>query len=356
MRKLKNAFLLMLSTSKHFFVLQNGKHTSAFGVSNVRIKKRMPDNGLWDIFYTLSGRSSDLYSTSIKICGINNSDLELTPSAKALTGDVGNHVSTGEKHIIWRSTVDFKDCITHCHAKIFADSIGPGGIIWVNIECPEFHGQISKHEVTNAQYCAFLNTALANGDIIVDGNYVKGARGLSLNLHYPRRIYYHLGGQGWSCDSINHGGAARISFSGYSFAVTEGFHTHPVTYVSWYGASAFCNHYGYRLPLSSEWQCAALYDKSYVYGCGPSIDSKIANFRDSIHPHGTTVVGEYGEYGYGLSDMAGNVWEWTKSFCDNKCISLGGSWLHFSINCKITSQFIVNPESTYCHTGFRVCR
>jgi len=106
---------------------------------------------------------------------------------------------------------------------------------------------------------------------------------------------------------------------------------HPVTWVSWYGATAFCTYYGYRLPTEWEWQAAADYDGSYTYGCGTNINNSIANYFGSTHPDGTTLVGAFGTYGYGMCDMAGNVAEWTSScyYLDcsgNSRVQRGGSW------------------------------
>ena len=122
-------------------------------------------------------------------------------------------------------------------------------------------------------------------------------------------------------------GAARINWTGTSFTVDAGFENHPVTYVSWYGATAFASYYGYRLPSEWEWQAVADYDGSYNYGCGTTINNSIANYQGSIHPDGTTVGGAFGIYGYGLADMAGNVWEWTSSPYGSNLYALrGGFW------------------------------
>ena len=115
-------------------------------------------------------------------------------------------------------------------------------ITWVSIDDPGvpnhegFTGEMSKYETTNAQYCQFLNTALASGDITVDGSVVKGNSG-----PYSGQNYYRLDGSGFTYNGATDGGASRINWTGSTFTVDSGFENHPVTYVSWYGATAFAS-------------------------------------------------------------------------------------------------------------------
>ena len=132
-----------------------------------------------------------------------------------------------------------------------------------------------------------------------------------------------------------------------------------MTYVSWYGAMAFANYYGYYLPTTWQWRAVADYDGTYAYGCGPTINPGIANYRDSEHPHGTTAVGSFGQYGYGMSDMAGNVKEWTVgSGVGGPHVSRGGGWHSSGKSCTISgvSFFFPGESQLDCDWGFRVCR
>ncbi len=221
-----------------------------------------------------------------------------------------------------------------------------------------FTGEMSKYETTNAQYCRFLNSALASEDITVGvDDIVYGANGSNGGADFVGEIYYDLSGTGYTSTGAINGGAARINYSGSSFSVDRGFDNHPVSFVSWYGATAFCNYYGYRLPTEWEWQAVADYDGSFTYGCGTSINKSIANYCESTHPDGTTVVGSFGSYGYGLSDMAGNVWEWTDSIHSGGYrVVRGGAWALSASQCTISPRYYATPDGTYRRFGFRVCR
>lgn len=218
-----------------------------------------------------------------------------------------------------------------------------------------FDGYMSKYETTNAQYCQFLNAALASGDIafdIADPNIVVGASGSNSGADFASEAYYDLDGPGQGATDK---GAARINYTGSSFTVDIGFEKHPVNYVSWYGATAFCNYYGYRLPTEWEWQAVADFDGSYIYGCGPSINNTIANYLGSAHPDGTTAVGYFGTYGYGMCDMSGNLWEWTSTVNGNyRRIRDGCCWYNVANTISLSSQY--SPYYTNNFIGFRVCR
>ncbi|HPS56147.1 MAG TPA: SUMF1/EgtB/PvdO family nonheme iron enzyme, partial [Sedimentisphaerales bacterium] len=237
-------------------------------------------------------------------------------------------------------------------------------ISWVCIDDPGvsgyegFTGYMSKYETTNAQFCQFLNAALASGDIYVNDRWVYGANGFNSGADFLDQVYYNLAGLGFTSTGVTSGGASRINYTGSAFTVDSGFENHPVTYVSWYGAKAFCNYYGWRLPSKWQWQAVADYDGSYTYGCGNIINQTLANYSDSIHPDGTTAVGSFGAYGYGLCDMAGNVLEWTDSsyFNDNFRISCAGGWDKARCDCTVSYTFYSTRQFSYGSLGFRVCR
>ncbi len=242
-------------------------------------------------------------------------------------------------------------------------------IVWVGIKDDGFTGEMSRYETTNAQFAQYLNDSLASGDIIVDDDLVTGSGGL-----YDGQVYYQLDGPGHTGFGATNGGKSRINYSDGTFTVDGGFENHPVTYVSWYGAMAFAGYYGWRLPTEWEWEAVAGYIDDRTYATGKSLHGShkfLANYNANgaedipptdlaHHPwaiHGTSEVGYFETFGYGLADMSGNVWEWTCSVIGAGRRARGGGWDYSYTHCRVDyNKFAYDPNEMNGRLGFRVCR
>lgn len=184
---------------------------------------------------------------------------------------------------------------------------------------------MDTYEVTNGQFVSFLNE--------------KG------NLREGEQPWIHLDAD------------ADIERSDDHFRVMPGYETYPVTQVSWYGAKAYCEWAGKRLPTESEWQQACEGDGHQPYPWGQTFEpdhAKVKNQEDS-HP-GAAPVGSYplGASENGVLDLAGNVWEWTASLSTgNQRVIRGGSWYLDDREARCQNRKTISPTAQGRDVGFR---
>ncbi|NQV34440.1 MAG: SUMF1/EgtB/PvdO family nonheme iron enzyme, partial [Phycisphaeraceae bacterium] len=222
---------------------------------------------------------------------------------------------------------------------------------FVSVSEGGFSGEMSRHEITNGQYCEYLKAALAEGMITVHNDRVYAGS----DTEYAAAYF----------DTFAQSEDSQIAYSSGTFWVRSrdglSMVNHPVVCVTWYGATAFAEYNGYRLPSQEEWQAVADYDGSYSFGSGISIDPSLVNYHQynplklSAEPY-TSPVGYYGDFGYGLYEMSGNVSEWTASISGSSRIAKGGSWASQFRDCTVKVAPEYSPDSANGSIGFRVCR
>lgn len=254
---------------------------------------------------------------------------------------------------------------------------------------------MSIYEVSNDAYADFLNGALAAEQVDV----VNG-------------VVYNADGAEPYCDTVLASSQARITWDGESFGVVPGKGDHPMVEVSWFGAAAFANFRsqaegrtpcydpvtwtcdfganGFRLPTEAEWEYGARggeYTPYLTYPWGNAVNGSNANYWNSGDPFEgdspeTTPVGYYDggqtppgadmANGFGLYDMAGNVWEWCNDWYasdyygfaeyDNPLgpaggtqrVLRGGSWYFYGGDFRNASRNRDEPDTTTSVAGFRL--
>ncbi len=291
---------------------------------------------------------------------------------------------------------------------------------------------MSRFEITNQQYCDYLNSAILAGDI----------KDPSLNAG----VVYGSSDSGNSypyCDTSASHLTSQIDYSGGVFTVgTKGgrdMSYDPMVRVSWYGAVGYCNwrsseegkescydlstwicdfsKQGYRLATEAEWEYAARGGEQSPYNrfpWGDTISHSQANYNakpgsytydvsltsgnhplwNSVSPC-TSPVGFFdgtmkykvdytwpgsatsyqttsGANGYGLYDMAGNVWEWCNDWYDgnyyaaspydnptgpasgSERVFRGGGWGSDALVSRVADRFKNDPEDRGSNFGFRI--
>ncbi|MBN2147737.1 MAG: SUMF1/EgtB/PvdO family nonheme iron enzyme [Anaerolineales bacterium] len=268
---------------------------------------------------------------------------------------------------------------------VFDTGVDPNA--WVEIPAGEFYyGQheavettgayeIMVTHVTTAQYAAFLNQALADGYVKLDGEQIVG--------YYPGDVFRGVKHEepieagDWIFIPLDDP-SQRIQFDGNAFTPQQGYENHPMTMVSWFGARGYCEYNGWRLPSEVEWEKAGRGTDARPFPWGDDILRENANFYASRDPFEdmssfgsrTTPVGfyngaTYDGYAtldsaspYGLYDMAGNVWQWTGDVYEGMHYRLmcGGSKDTYEMDLRAWVRNNATPTYFSPGVGFRCAR
>ena len=129
----------------------------------------------------------------------------------------------------------------------------------------------------------------------------------------------------------------------------------PVENISWFQAQKYCKSLNKRLPTEKEWEKAARSGSKTKYYWGNKINSLYLwyshNSSYKSHPVALKKPNDYG-----LSDMLGNVYEWTDSWYskDKKFRVLrGGSWANRKNSVRVSYRDRAGPSEKGSDIGFR---
>jgi formylglycine-generating enzyme required for sulfatase activity len=239
-----------------------------------------------------------------------------------------------------------------------------------------YNYEIMVTNVTNEGYARFLNEALQDGTAKLEGHNPLG--------HYPGDEFHGYKheeeiGEGWYPLAALDDPGVRIGLEGSTYAPISGYGNHPVVMVTWFGARAYCQYYGWRLPTEIEWEKAARgAGDNRPFPWGDAIQPENANYYSSHNifektfgkQGSTTPVGFYngGTYAgfttidspspYGLYDMSGNVWQWTGNVYEDQHYRYlrGGSKDTYAYNLRVWTRNSAGPEYYSPAVGFRCAR
>jgi formylglycine-generating enzyme required for sulfatase activity len=272
---------------------------------------------------------------------------------------------------------------------------------------------IDEHEVTNAQFREFVEATdyVTTAEIAPDWEELKyqlppGTPKPPDSLLVPSSLVFSPPNQEVPLDNVRQWwswveGANWRHPEGPGSSI-EGLDHYPVVHVSWFDAMAYAAWAGKRLPTEAEWEWASrgcLEDAVYPWGDERIDDGKVkANSWQGSFPalnvkrdgfYGLAPVKSFAANGYGIFDMAGNVWEWCSDWyrhdyyyeCSQKGLVInpggpsdsydpqeptvpkrvmrGGSFLCNDTYCsgyRTAARMKSSPDTGLMHTGFRCVR
>jgi len=335
-------------------------------VSNVHAQQR-PGTEQAIITYDVDDPDGDTLTISVQMS--NDNGQTFTVLAKSFSGDIGAGINPGKnKRIVWDAGKDLTELYDwDFRAKVIADdSKQPDEIIWQK--------DGAKMRLIPAGEFEMGSNDGSDDEMPVHTVYVDA---------FYMDVYEVTVGQ-YKQFIQETGHKAPDWLSIYQCSPTD---NHPIIYVSWDDAQAYCQWAGKRLPTEAEWEKAArggLMGKKYPWG-NSNPDGSQCNFADKNTSYSwsdqsandeyqyTAPVGSFPPNGYGLYDMAGNVWEWCSDWYDINYYSFsprekptgptsgtsrvvrGGSWVSNGNGMRAEDRSDDRPNDLGNDNGFRCC-
>jgi formylglycine-generating enzyme required for sulfatase activity len=171
--------------------------------------------------------------------------------------------------------------------------------------------------------------------------------------------------------------SVTIQYIAGKYKPRPGLENLPINRVSWYGADAYCQWKGKRLPTEAEWEKAARGNDQRIFPWGDQFpDNKRVTFRRKFSKIGFKVMEpvnsmSLGVSPYGIHHMAGNVWEWVADWFDGGTyedhelkdpkgpetgiskVLRGGNWYYKAYYMRTTYRFNERPKEFNIWQGFR---
>ncbi len=343
-------------------------------VTNVRAAQRA-GSAYVDITYDLADADTATLSVTVAV-STNGGAVYFTP-ASGLSGHLGSVARGAGRKIVWNAGAALPPKLfSNVRARVTAsDSPAPSGMVAIPAGTnsgtdPDFGAYsltvsaffMDATEVTKAQWDEVYAWAVANGYGFSNAGSGKASG------HPVHTVNWHDCVKWCNARSQKEGRTpAYYTTSAKSTVYKTGMINIENDCVNW-GS-------GYRMPTDNEWEYAARGGaSSRRFPWGDRIDHTRANYYAGGYPYDdgysgydtryatggtpyTSPGGTFAPNGYGLYDMAGNVWEWCwdwyPGYTGSYRVARGGGWSRYARYCRAAIRSYGDPSDSSYDLGFR---